>query len=389
MQRITLLKRWMSGCVCLLAAFVGGCQIAEPKSKLTEGSAGQLVSVHPAGRTDSEVAAYNIHYWTNSALSDMKPVLASALLLVPDVITSNALTSYQHSTSVARNDAPTISGTAHWVAAHTLAKTGRIVVAADYLGFGIDQGPHPWLDAATEASTIRDLLDAVPAALSKLALPQVEVLDLVGFSQGAHATFALASTLHDQPIPSMRLRTVIGIGGPYALSEIDIPAVVNGTSNPAIRSLVLSRIVLSAYLRGFQVDYMYSNGWQARIQELFDGTQTSEEVIAALPADPSEMFTEQGWTDITNPDSQFGKWLAATSDICSVDVADVQVHLMHASGDTHALPENSRLCHARLQNAGTVVSLTDLGDIEHIPSGTAGVQLAAEILSAADEQPTG
>ena len=382
MLRITLLKKWMSGYLCLLTVLVTGCQNGEATPP--EGTAGQLVSAEPADRTKGDVAAYTIRYWTNSASPNEELTIASALLLVPDVITSDALTSYQHSTSIARYDVPTTSGTTHRAAAHTLAETGRIVVAADYLGFGVDHGPHPWLDANTETSAVRDLLKALPAALSQLAVPQPKMLDLVGFSQGAHATFSLASTLHDQPIPAMPLRTVIGIGGPYALSEIDIPAAVAGTSNSAIRSLVLSRIVLSAHLRGADVDYMYSSGWQTRVRDLFDGTHTAEEVMRALPTDPTEMFTEHGWSDITNPDSPFGKWLTTTSDICRVDIPNVEVHLLHATGDTSALPDNAQLCQARLHNAGVKVAFAELGNIEHIPSGVVGVKRAGDILNAAD-----
>lgn len=278
---------------------------------------------------------------------------------------------------------PTQIGTPHREAATTLAESGRIVAAADYDGLGSSPGRHPWLDAATESAATSNLLRAVPTALEELGIAVPERVDLVGFSQGGHATMALARSLAAAPGP-FEVQTIIGIAGPYALDEVDVPALVEGSSDPAVRSLALARLTYAARLRGAAVEDMYADGMRDQVHALFDGTHTDVAVATTLPGDPREMFTDQGWDALTDPASPFGRWLATTSDVCSGWAEGADVVLMHASGDTSALPRNTELCAARLTADGAVVEKIDLGDLEHIPSGRRGVALAAEHVSQRD-----
>jgi pimeloyl-ACP methyl ester carboxylesterase len=348
---------------------------------------GDLMSMEPiAGGEESGPAAYELRYRTGT--SGGPDVTASALLLVPERVTSTALVSYQHSSAVASDDVPTVRGTPHWEAAVTLARSGRVVVAADYLGLGAAPAPHPWLDAETEARATVDVLRAVPDALASLSLDEPTGLDLVGFSQGAHATMALARSLAADPLPALPLRTVVGIAGPYRLDAVDVPALVEGTSDPAVRSLALARLAYTAALRSSDGDQMLDDllapGWRSRVPALFDGTHTDVEVATTLPGDPAEVFSDQGWATLTEQTGEFGRWLARTSSVCDDWATSAPVHLLHAHGDTSALPRNTDLCAVSLRASGVTVSVEDLGDDDHIASGRAGIRRARQILAAVD-----
>ncbi|MBJ7291654.1 hypothetical protein [Williamsia sp.] len=229
------------------------------------------------------------------------------------------------------------------------------------------------------------LLHVIPQVLDHLEIPVPTHADLVGFSQGAHATMALADHLSATTPAPFEIRTVIGIAGPYVLSEVDLPALVAGTSDPMVRSLALTRLTLAAELTGATVDDMYAQAWHSRIHELFDGSRTDMQVVTSLPEDPRGLFTDSGWLALSDPTSEFGQWAARASAVCDGWGTGMTVTLMHADGDTSALPRNTELCADRLTSSGALVTTVSLGDLEHIPSGERGIDAAAEMLSNLDQ----
>ncbi len=390
MIRLTLLKRWACAAAAIVsAAALSSCSASEESIPVGRdiGEPGDLVSVEPLERDGGGgvgLTAYRLIYRTSSIQGpEAEPVEVSGLLLVPDEIASDAVTSYQHSSAVSREDVPTVAGTPHREAAQQLARSGRVVVAADYLGLGASEGLHPWLDADTEASAAADLLLALPDALAELDLAAPTKVDLVGFSQGAHATMALARRLGSGP-SAFDVRSIIGIGGPYRLDAVDVPALVSGESDPMVRSLALARLVDTAAALGHDTAGMFASGVAEEVRDLFDGTHTDVEVVTSLPEDPRGLFSDEGWAALLDPEGVFGRWLAATSTVCGGWTAEVPVTLLHARGDTSALPANSELCRDQLSASGVTVTLEDLGDLEHIPSGEAGTFRAIEILRQAD-----
>ena len=385
MIRYTPLKKLIAAAVVAAGGAVAldGCFTPHPESQ--GGRSGELMAIEELDDGGDGVSAYRLIYLT-SPLTEGAPVEASGLLLVPDTVTSEVLTSYQHSSAVARDDVPTVAATPHRKAAEALARSGRLVVAADYLGLGASKGPHPWLDADSEATATADLLAAAPEAIVQLDRPVPKEVDLVGFSQGAHASMALARRLSTTPLP-FAIRAIVAIAGPYRLDAVDVPALVNGGSDPMVRSLALARLVETAAALGHPVEDMFKPVARTVVRDLFDGTHSDIDVVTALPRDPSELFTNVGWTALTDPTSPFGQWLTRTSSVCSDWTTEAPVTLLHARGDTSALPANSLICRDQLAASGITVTLDDLGDVDHIPSGETGIQRAAVLLRQLDTAP--
>ncbi|GAC66922.1 hypothetical protein GS4_05_01310 [Gordonia soli NBRC 108243] len=229
-----------------------------------------------------------------------------------------------------------------------------------------------------------DLLRVTPAVLGRLGVPVPTQSDLVGFSQGGHTTMASARVITAGASIPFGIRSIIGISGPYVLSEVDVPALMDGRSDPNVRSLALARLTLSAELRGNDLAHMYAPGRRDRVHRLFDGSKTDVEVVRALPPDPRTIFSDWGWRELGDGTSDFGRWLADTSGVCQEWGRDADVTLMYGRLDTSALPRNTRLCAEHLNVEGARLQVISLGDVDHIESGVIGTDRAARILADRD-----
>jgi hypothetical protein len=106
------------------------------------------------------VTNYRLEYLTTDATG--KEILASALLSVPAKAARarSPVISYQHGTLFRNAEAPSNHATPDEPAV-VMASQGYIVVAADYVGYGVSRGaPHPYLLSAPSAAVVLDLLTA-------------------------------------------------------------------------------------------------------------------------------------------------------------------------------------------------------------------------------------
>lgn len=164
-----------------------------------------------------------LHYRTPGV--DGSPSDASAALLLPAagcVAGPLPLLSYTRSTEVHRPR--TLASTGDWdtfLLAAMYATQGHAVVATDYLGFARStHATHPYLHAATEATTV---IDAVRAARHAAAAQGVALsgdVRLAGYSQGAHASMAAQRAIEAQHASEIRLAGSAHLAGPYNVSGL-------------------------------------------------------------------------------------------------------------------------------------------------------------------------
>jgi dienelactone hydrolase len=144
----------------------------------------------PALTPRYDVDTFRLSYSTVDI--DQRPVLASGLLAVPRKAAGarSPVISYQHPTIFHDAQAPSNNPTATEPAV-VMAAMGYVVIAADYVGYGVSKGvPHPYLMAAPTAAAVVDLLDAGALHAANAGLLLNGQLFLVGYSQGGHATMA-------------------------------------------------------------------------------------------------------------------------------------------------------------------------------------------------------
>lgn len=161
------------------------------------------------------VQTWRIRYLTMDAAGS--PIEASGLLAVPvkPQGSRSPLLSYQHGTIFKDAEAPSnalLAGEAPIV----LASLGYLVVAADYVGYGVSKGaPHPYLQAEPTAAAVVDLLTAARLWRQGQNLSSNGQLFLVGYSEGGYATAAAhrALTASASPHRAQLVASVAG-GGP-------------------------------------------------------------------------------------------------------------------------------------------------------------------------------
>ena len=162
------------------------------------------------------VQAYRLSYLTLDGQG--QEILASALLAIPQK-PANALSpvlSYQHATITLQANAP--SNLADLGSPPVvLASLGYIVLAADYVGYGVSKGAaHPYLLSAPSASAVIDLLTAAKYWRQTQHIPDNKQLFLTGYSEGGYVTMAAHRALQaGNSLHRNELVRVLAGAGPY------------------------------------------------------------------------------------------------------------------------------------------------------------------------------
>ncbi|WP_298210603.1 alpha/beta fold hydrolase [Acidovorax sp.] len=162
------------------------------------------------------VRSYRLEYLTSDA--DGKEVRASGLVSLPikPAGAQSPVLSYQHGTIFQDAKAPSNNAVASEVAV-VLASLGYIVLAPDYVGFGVSKGtPHPYLLAGPSAAATVDFLTAARTWRGQAGVVDNGQLFLTGYSEGGYVTMAAHRAMQAGASPHLQqLRMVVPGAGPY------------------------------------------------------------------------------------------------------------------------------------------------------------------------------
>jgi pimeloyl-ACP methyl ester carboxylesterase len=153
-----------------------------------------------------------------------RTVTASGLVSVPVKAAGarSPVISYQHGTIFKDAEAPSNHAVAGEVAV-VLASLGYIVVAPDYVGYGVSRGAeHPYLLAAPSAAAVLDLLTAAKSWRRSQGIADNGQLFLAGYSEGGYVTMAAHRAMQagSGSGPSPHLASLVAAvpgAGPYHL----------------------------------------------------------------------------------------------------------------------------------------------------------------------------
>jgi pimeloyl-ACP methyl ester carboxylesterase len=162
------------------------------------------------------VQAYRITYRTVDGQGQQ--ITASGLVAVPQKPANapSPVLSYQHATIKRQADAPSAL-TKLGDPPVVLASLGYIVVAADYVGYGVSsQALHPYLLSAPSAASVIDFLTAAKYWRQTQGVTDNKQLFLTGYSEGGYVTMAAHRALQagTSAHRSELVRVVAG-AGPY------------------------------------------------------------------------------------------------------------------------------------------------------------------------------
>ena len=162
------------------------------------------------------VTSYRLEYTTIGA--DGQLVRASGLVSVPIKAagTTSPVLSYQHGTIFRDAEAPSNNAVAS-EATVAMASLGYIVLASDYVGYGVSKGtPHPYLMSAPTAASVIDFLTAAKTWRTQQGVADNQQLFMTGYSEGGYATMAAHRAMQTQnSVHLKQLRAVVPGAGPY------------------------------------------------------------------------------------------------------------------------------------------------------------------------------
>lgn len=287
-----------------------------------------------------DVMAYRLEYMTTDA--NGQPIRASGLVSVPvkTLGAASPVLSYQHGTIFRDIEAPSNNAAPSEVAV-LMASLGYIVLAPDYVGYGVSKGaPHPYLQATPSAAATVDFLTAAKTWRQQQGVPDNGQLFLTGYSEGGYVTLATHRALQEANSPHLQnLRQVVVGGGPY-----NVQATMDGLVN-LVRN---ENNLLGALINPGFLHYL-GNSAQREVRRA---------LLKQLLPDDTDVVMDTKFIDVFLADDEPG--LERLSNVHQWK-PNLPVHFYHGRED-RTVPYNSSATTVQAmqaRGAGDLVSLTD------------------------------
>jgi predicted esterase len=279
-----------------------------------------------------------------------------------------------------RDEAPSVDTGGRSDEAMLFSSAGYAVVVPDYVGLGRGPGPHPYLQAATEASAGVDLLRAARSAATALGRSLDPKVLVAGFSQGGQGATALSKALATGQGAPFGLRATAAVSGVYALQDREIPALLEGRLDPIGGVFNLSYLLV-AWNRIYHLyddpARVFRAPYDTTVQALYDGSRSEDAIFPELPGTLPELLTPEGIDLLAHPGDALAGALRENDATCSGWTSETPVRLYASDGDEVAAASNARQCADQLESSGVDVTVTPLaGAPRHFPSEVAGLELA-------------
>ena len=286
------------------------------------------------------VTSYRLEYTTIGAQGQL--VSASGLVSVPVKAAgaTSPVLSYQHGTIFRDAQAPSNNAVAS-EATIAMASLGYIVLASDYVGYGVSKGtPHPYLLSAPTAASVVDFLTAAKTWRAQQGVADNQQLFMTGYSEGGYATMAAHRAMQTQnSVHLQQLLAVVPGAGPYNV-QVTLNSLIDVVRQ---ENRLLGGLISPGFLRNL-------------------GGPTQREVRRALLR---ELMPEDADTVLDGQflDNFLADDVSTTARVSNVHDwrPQVPVYLYHGRDD-RTVPytsSTSTLAAMQAQGAGPLVTLTD------------------------------
>ncbi len=327
--------------------------------------------VESAPPSRSGVELYRLEYSTVTPSGES--TTASGLVSLPEDAEGRlTVAAYLHGTIASKTDAPSVAESADRALTAAFAGAGLVGVAPDYLGLGLGSGAHPYLDMATEVTASADLLVATRTFVDDYGVTLRPEVLLSGFSQGGRVALALARSLDLGEVSGFQAGAVDSVSGPYDLGGTELPAVFDGRVNSSSATFYIAYLV-TAWNRtvGLYDDprEAFAEPFAGTIEGLFDGTRSSDDIVAGLPDAPEKLFTPAFLEQLVAPTGAFLEALRTDDALCGSWTPSGEVELYVGAADTDVVPVNADRCAEAFAAAGVTATVTSTGNTDH--NGTA------------------
>ena len=219
-------------------------------------------------------------------------VMVSGAMLVPQSVNNLPLLSIQHGTQSKRDLVASVSpfNSVEGTLGLITSSLGYLTIIPDYIGFGVSNVMHPYLDAESLIPSVIDLLRASKTYCSENQIILDERVFLAGYSEGGYVSLVTQKVIEEDYTSEFDLTAVAPMAGPYDLK---------GTVDAAFKSNNYQGDM--AYIGFFFTAYNEIYGWNrlndifnapyaAMMPSLYDGSKTWGEILAQLPSSFSELM---------------------------------------------------------------------------------------------------
>lgn len=334
-----------------------------------------LVGVKGIGVADA-IDCYRVLY--PSSDENGKPVEMSGLLALPHDAAPRGLVSFQHGTTSNREIVPSNLSTDGLAAAIVFAGNGYAVIAPDYEGLGVSQGPHPYYVAADTARAVVDMIHAARHIAGVPAAPPF----LIGFSEGGYASLAAQRALEAE---GEKVLGTAAVAGAFNLRSISLPWTLKGLSPQA-------SVYLALWVRGYATRYRhplntaFTPHYAVLVPRLIDEQLSGAEIVKALPRDPRALFTPEALRAILG-NSDFWLVRALQENEMGDWSAKAPIRLYYGSRDVDVPPLEATTTVRQMAARGSDIRATDIGPVGHDGSILIAAPLILDWLRSLDSQP--
>lgn len=261
------------------------------------------------------VSAHKVLYRTLNY--DSTETYASGLLLIPNSdYCSLPIVSYQHGTTVLKNDAPSRFRGQEVLITLALASTGIIACMPDYHGMGDGEGYHPYQNARTEAFSVIDIIRTAKEVCDSNGVHYGSQLFLTGYSQGGHATMAAHKWIQEFLSDEMQVTASAPMSGAYDMSGIqtDLLLLDEPYSDPYyLPYLIFGNNPIYHFFDS--PDSILKEPYALALPSLMDGYHDSQEINAAMNDTVKYIFRDGLEADFVADSNHFFRKFLRDNDV--------------------------------------------------------------------------
>ena len=299
---------------------------------------------------------------------------------------------YMHGTIFVREAGPSYEGFEGELG-YLMATGGALTLMPDYLGLGGSEDVlHPYVHADSEAESGIAFLQAVLGLQDELGLGLNGQHFVSGYSQGGHASMAMAKRMQEDPDAGFPLAGAAPMSGPYDMSGTQLPMGMaqEQYSNPAYLAYTLLAWQQTYGNLFVDLGEIFQEPYASGLTAMFDG-ETEGSMINDYLAGPTVDIVQPGALEgLMAEDHPF--FLAAQDNDLYQWVPESPVQMYYCTLDEQVFYENALVAEAWMnENGSTSVTTVDGGALNHggcallaILGGTAWINNQADLC-----EPTG